>query len=835
MNVKLILFFCFIVTSFLFAKPVFAQQRAAIVVDSSADTTANDGKCTLREAIANANHDDQSGSTDCAAGNGTDTITFSASLNGATITLLNGELTIDDQLVINGLGETRLTISGNNSSRIFYVTTGFSFTVTDMIIEAGKISDVAFALGGCIGLNDIANNSAPIIVENVTLRQCLATSPTGLARGGAISARNLTLTNVTLHDNQAIGEEANGGAIHTQGRVSNRADVTFDDVTAYNNLAQGTDSGGAGGAIYFLYSTVNWTTGNLYQNSATTIGDGSSFGGAITNQATTLVVEDVTLHQNDVGGSGGAISHIGGGATVGAGGIIGNNITITENTAVSGAGISTVGGLQLTNSLVQENVASDPSKQENSSGGGLAVNRASDLVLTNTQIISNSADFGGGISWYHGVTCSGGTLSGAVIQGNVANFTGGGIYATPESRCPMSIEDTTIHANRAEDGFGAGIYNGRQSPFLGLDEGELSIRSTTITDNVAAGGGSGGGIANTSILIVEDGVTIRGNSAGGGGGIFSQHTLFVDGATISQNSATTGGGISNITDGPTQNGFATITNVTLDDNSAVLSGGGIASFGTMTNSLTITQSTISNNSAGFFGGGVYYSGGVDSDIANSTISGNNANNSASGVYVASGGLRLTNATVAFGTGNIGVVRAGGTLTLRNSIVALNGGDECSGTITTLGSPNLATDATCGASIVNGNPLLQLLQNNGGGTATHLPLSTSPAVDAGNDFVCLSPIVGLLDQRGYRRPAGAHCDLGAVEFDGGVPTAVTVKGISAENTPSLLRMILPTLALICIIGVLWLLRTRQGLSAPAITWRMCLLLCPWIYVVKIGRI
>jgi CSLREA domain-containing protein/uncharacterized repeat protein (TIGR02543 family) len=58
--------------------------EGTIVVNSVADTQANDGACTLREAIVNANTDDQSGSTDCAAGSGTDTVLFSVS---GTITL----------------------------------------------------------------------------------------------------------------------------------------------------------------------------------------------------------------------------------------------------------------------------------------------------------------------------------------------------------------------------------------------------------------------------------------------------------------------------------------------------------------------------------------------------------------------------------------------------------------------------------------------------------------------------------------------------------------------------------------------------------------------------
>ncbi|RIK53473.1 MAG: hypothetical protein DCC59_07125, partial [Chloroflexi bacterium] len=51
---------------------------ASLTVDSAADTVGNDGACTLREAITNAN-DNAATYPDCAAGSGaSDTITFAA-------------------------------------------------------------------------------------------------------------------------------------------------------------------------------------------------------------------------------------------------------------------------------------------------------------------------------------------------------------------------------------------------------------------------------------------------------------------------------------------------------------------------------------------------------------------------------------------------------------------------------------------------------------------------------------------------------------------------------------------------------------------------------------
>lgn len=61
-------------------------------------------------------------------------------------------------------------------------------------------------------------------------------------------------------------------------------------------------------------------------------------------------------------------------------------------------------------------------------------------------------------------------------------------------------------------------------------------------------------------------------------------------------------------------------------------------------------------------------------------------------------------------------------------------------------------------LVDVDPLLGALQDNGGATRSALPAAASPAVDGYG--AC--PSAGLTDQRGVARPDGAGCDLGAVE-------------------------------------------------------------------------
>src|SRR4051812_18168833 len=60
---------------------------AAITVNTESDTTADDGHCSLREAITAANSDAASGGAlgECAAGAGDDTITLPAGLYALSI------------------------------------------------------------------------------------------------------------------------------------------------------------------------------------------------------------------------------------------------------------------------------------------------------------------------------------------------------------------------------------------------------------------------------------------------------------------------------------------------------------------------------------------------------------------------------------------------------------------------------------------------------------------------------------------------------------------------------------------------------------------------------
>ena len=93
-----------------------------ITVNSTLDVADGaDGLCTLREAIVAANTDTVSGATagECGAGSSSDSDTISLTGLTGTITLGSALPNITSEMSIDGPGANQLTVSGNNSFRVF--------------------------------------------------------------------------------------------------------------------------------------------------------------------------------------------------------------------------------------------------------------------------------------------------------------------------------------------------------------------------------------------------------------------------------------------------------------------------------------------------------------------------------------------------------------------------------------------------------------------------------------------------------------------------------------------------------------------------------------------
>jgi hypothetical protein len=217
-------------------------------------------------------------------------------------------------------------------------------------------------------------------------------------------------------------------------------------------------------------------------------------------------------------------------------------------------------------------------------------------------------------------------------------------------------------------------------------------------------------------------------------------------------------------------GTLELTNDTLSDNSALF-GGGIVNQG----QLTITGCTITGSNADF-GGGILNQGQLS--LINSTLSGNTAR--FGGAILNQGAMDIASSTIARNTATFDVVPGGGGVysdfgsnTARDSIFALNSGDDFSVSF-------LATADLSNHNFMGGDPLLAPLGDNGGPTPTMALLSASPCIDAGDPDFAPPP---QYDQRGAPRVFDGRIDIGAFEFNTG-PTTTGIPGLTAtEDAPA----------------------------------------------------
>ena len=270
--------------------------------------------------------------------------------------------------------------------------------------------------------------------------------------------------------------------------------------------------------------------------------------------------------------------------------------------------------------------------------------------------------------------------------------------------------------------------------------------------------------------------------------VVNSGNLTLNGCTLSGNTTSdAGGAVRNAANNLTLNNCVFANNTTISG----FNGGAIQNNGA---SCIVNGCTISGNTAAGAGGGLRTSSGT-LIVTNSTFSGNTCNSATGGggISISSTTASFTNCTIASNAANNisggggGINRVSGTLNLINTIISNN--------------TTMATGATPGPDIlavvsgtplnnligigdggltglvdsVNGNqvgtvalpidPMLGMLQNNGGPTPTRAIGCTGPARDAGTNTVTGPPLNLTADQRGgsFARQVGANVDIGAFEI------------------------------------------------------------------------
>ncbi len=286
-----------------------SAYAAGIAIDTLVDEDAENGVCSLREAIVAANTD--TAYKGCPAGIGADSLTFSV---GGTITLISDLPAVASDVTIDGGGT--ITIDGVSSFRAFMVNPAVNFSLSNLTIMDNKVID---GNGGAVYID----SSATVNITNVTLSNNAASdtaSPYDTGHGGALyinSGATVEINGSTLSGNRTTN--GYGGGISVNGASLSIVDSTFSGNGATTALIG--DYGLGGGAIHNNDGTVtisgstfngNFVNSFTADGGAIYNGDFDAGPGVPDGNPDTLIVTNSTfannLLVNDSGGSsGGAI------------------------------------------------------------------------------------------------------------------------------------------------------------------------------------------------------------------------------------------------------------------------------------------------------------------------------------------------------------------------------------------------------------------------------------------------------------------------------------------------------------------------------------------------
>ena len=417
-----------------------------------------DADCTLREAINHANSGD--------------TVNFN---ENDTYVLSLGEIVIDKDLTIEGRdGATHgnTIISGNNASRVFRITAGWT-TIKNLTITNGQPS--AEEPGGGIA------NYQDLTLENVVVSNCTATNASG---GGIYNYGWVYLKDCLITGNTAQGDAVtytiNGGGIYCKNEPPVQAELIMEGTVVSLNQAVE-----LGGGLSAITSDLDITGCTFDQNQSST-GSGYYGGGGMYAHDSEVDVIDCQFNQNTAAWGGGGIAAEHHSALS-----IDGSTFYRNSTGFGGGGIFFSQGIfKATNSTFSDNLA-------DYSGGGLALRDLDGTIGVNllsfVTITNNTADAdcdGGG-------TCDDGAggglyfenpglleLKGVIVAGNSdrsVTLKFADIYhasGTLQSNGYNLIGDNTS----AGTAFPAGLPNGNND-YVGTSASPLTGVVQGITDN----------------------------------------------------------------------------------------------------------------------------------------------------------------------------------------------------------------------------------------------------------------------------------------------------------------------------------------------------------------
>ena len=525
----------------------------------------------------------------------------------------------------------------------------------------------------------------------------------GVGLSGSVTANSsLKLDNGTnIHNNTHVGTFVESGSMNV-------------GATAYVDIV---NNGERGAVVNNVHSTGTFNKATITGNGNSSMtGAGIYTTGTISTTASTNISNNKGTQGGGICGDGNAVLNI-------------NGTPIKDNTAHGcGGGICSYGTLNMSGSTLTGNTATGDGgaiwyNKGNISGCGITGNTANNIgggvslsggtsTLTNNNIDNNKANQGGGMYTDGNLTISSGTfnnnnasgngggiinngtvtMNGGSITGNYSGWDGGGV----NSRATFNFNGGAIQSNTAY-WLGGNIHvqavdniNNKQSVF--------TVTSKTSISGGKAEGSGGGGVCvygTGAKLILNDGTSVKDNTAPTGGGINGNAAIEMHNATISGNKATSnnGGGIElfsdqygtgsfKMTSGTIENNTAasegggfhgpnfTMTGGTIQKNNAGTVAGGVLVNGT--GACSMSGGTITNNTSTYSGGGLWVDDNTPFTMGGGTISNNTAGGDGGGIYNDNGNITLTAGTISGNKGQWGGgINDCGTVTMKGGTISGN--------------------------------------------------------------------------------------------------------------------------------------------------------------------
>ena len=401
------------------AIPAGTALAAGLIVTTTADTVDASpgngvcadagGQCSLRAAVMEAN-----------ALSGADSISLSATTYtltrvGSDDNAANGDLDVTGPITINGNGAIIQagTSNSNGIDKIFSFNPlgtlgGFAVSMSNLTLRFGKNSETysnGNGFGGCFDYDAGTNPAAPgsLSLSSVTVTDCSTGDADGggaglfLNRGGTVNISNSTFQNNRAGTNGNAASGLGGAIFFGTTDSGSTINVTISNTTIANNQALGGAKQGGGLFVFGGSGAYN------YQLHGVTITGNSaaSDGGGIYSTAPLTIDQGSAINNNTSGRFGGGIrlSHSSGTSTI-------SKVTFTGNTAAAGGAGGAirfeVGTLNMSFSRIVNNTSPAGTGSGLSVNGGTANAGQNTLAGESLQIVNRKVVRGGELDLLRG-------------------------------------------------------------------------------------------------------------------------------------------------------------------------------------------------------------------------------------------------------------------------------------------------------------------------------------------------------------------------------------------------------------------------------------------------